>query len=111
MGGLLAAYAGLMHPNVFSRLMIFSPAFWMAPRIYFDAAHFFEPLASRFYLYGGQREGSTMVQDLEQFYDSIEQQSYGYDRTKFHLEIDPMGQHGEDRWGEEFPKALEWLYY
>lgn len=111
MGGLLAAYAGLMHPHVFSRLMILSPAFWMAPRIYFDAAHFYEPLASRFYLYGGGREGSNMVQDLEQFHETIGQQSYGYDRARFHLEIDPLGQHSEDRWGEEFPKALEWLYY
>jgi predicted alpha/beta superfamily hydrolase len=111
MGGLLAAYAGLMHPHVFSRLMIFSPAFWTAPRIYFDAAHFFEPFESRFYLYGGQKEGTSMAQSLQNFYETIEKQSFGFDRTRARLEIDPVGQTSEERWGEEFPKALEWLYY
>ncbi|TDB65360.1 alpha/beta hydrolase [Arundinibacter roseus] len=111
LGGLMAAYAGLMHPNVFGKLMVFSPSLWISPRIYFDASHFFEPLETRMYLYGGQKEGANMVQNLEFLYETLEQQGYGYDRVKLRLEIDPTGQHQEERWGEEFPKALEWLYY
>ncbi len=111
MGGLLAAYAGLMHPDVFGRYMVFSPSLWISPRIYFDAAHFFEPLDTRMYLYGGRREGSNMVKNLEIFYGTLEKQGYGYDRVKLHLEINPFGQHREEQWGDQFPKALEWLFY
>jgi predicted alpha/beta superfamily hydrolase len=111
MGGLLTAYAGLMHPDVFGKLMIFSPSLWLSPKIYFDATHFFEPFESRIYLYGGSREGSNMVYNLEKFHKTLLKQGYGYDRVKLHLEIDPQGQHREERWGEEFPKALEWLFY
>ncbi len=111
LGGLLAAYAGLMHPLVFGKLMIFSPSLWLSPRIYFDAVHFFEPFESRMYLYGGKREGANTVKNLESLYETLEQQGYGYDRVHLNLEIDPFGKHNEARWGEEFPKALEWLYY
>ncbi len=111
LGGLLAAYAGLMHPDVFSKLMIFSPSLWLSPKIFFDATHFFEPFESRMYLYGGNREGANMVNNLEKLYKTLETQGFGYDRVKLNLQIDPEGQHREERWGEEFPKALEWLYY
>jgi predicted alpha/beta superfamily hydrolase len=111
LGGLLAAYAGLMHPLVFSKLMVFSPSLWLSPRIYFDAAHFFEPLENRMYLYGGEREGANTVKNLESLYQTLERQGYGYDRVRLRLQIDPFGKHTEARWGEEFPKALEWLYF
>ncbi len=111
LGGLLATYAGLMHPDVFGKLMIFSPSLWISPRIHYDAIHFFEPFESRIYLYGGNREGANMVKNLKTLNETIEKQCYGYDRVKVKLEIDPQGKHNEARWGEEFPKALEWLYY
>lgn len=111
LGGLLAAYAGLMHPDVFSKLMVFSPSLWLSPRIYFDAMHFFEPFETRMYLYGGNREGANMVKNLEYLYETLEKQGYGYDRVQLQLEIDPFGKHHESRWGEEFPRALEWLFY
>ena len=111
LGGLLATYAGLMHPDVFGRLMIFSPSLWVSPRIHYDAIHFFEPFESRIYLYGGNREGANMVKNLKALNETIEKQGYGYERVKVNLQIDPQGKHNEARWGEEFPKALEWLYY
>ncbi|MBU1820409.1 MAG: carbohydrate esterase [Bacteroidetes bacterium] len=111
LGGLLAAYAGLMHPDVFGKQMIFSPSLWLSPKIFFDAIHFFEPFESRMYLYGGNREGANMVQNLEKFHKTLQKQGYGYDRVQLQLEIDPQGHHREERWGEEFPKALEWLFY
>lgn len=111
LGGLLATYAGLMHPDVFGKLMVFSPSLWVSPRIQFDAIHFFEPFESRIYLYGGNREGANMVKNLKALNETIEKQGYGYDRVKVKLEIDPQGKHNEARWGEEFPRALEWLYY
>jgi hypothetical protein len=27
------------------------------------------------------------------------------------MEIDPHGLHNEGRWGKEFPKAAEWLFF
>ena len=30
---------------------------------------------------------------------------------EFEISVDPKGKHNEARWGEEFPKAAEWLFF
>ncbi|GAB2788026.1 alpha/beta hydrolase-fold protein [Rhabdobacter roseus] len=110
LGGLLSVYAALMYPHVFGKLMIFSPSLWLSERVFFDAIHFFEPYATRMYLYGGGEEGGQMVPKLKQLRETIKGQGFGYDRVEIKLSVDPKGEHSEERWGEEFPKALEWLF-
>lgn len=110
-GGLLSIYAALMFPNVFGRLMIFSPSLWISQRIYFDAIHFFEPFETRIYLYAGGKEGSNMIPNMTKLQDTLHSQGFGYSRVKINTSIDPNGQHTEKRWSKEFPTALKWLYY
>jgi predicted alpha/beta superfamily hydrolase len=109
-GGLLSIYAALMFPDIFGRIMIFSPSLWISKRIYFDAIHFFEPFETRIYLYAGGKESENMIPNVNQLQETLKSQGFGYNRVKIHTSIDPTGQHTEKRWSEEFPEAMKWLY-
>lgn len=111
MGGLISIFATLMYPNVFSKMMIFSPSLWVTSKVFFDAIHFTHPTPTRVYLYAGGKEGSQMVPNVQRFKAALEKLGYNDSPVEFHLSIDPKGEHNEERWGREFPKALEWLYY
>ena len=110
MGGLISIYTGMMYPEKIGRLMVFSPALWTSPKIYFDAVEFFNPLDTRIYLYGGGKESTTMFSNIEKLIATIEGQGFSADKIQIKAELDPEGQHNEKRWGQEFPKALQWLF-
>ena len=110
MGGLISIYAGMMYPEVFQRLMIFSPSLWVTPNIPFQLVNFDRPYAGRVYLYGGRKESATMVPNLERLKRAIERKAKNH-QAEFNLSIDPNGEHNEARWGQEFPAALTWLFY
>lgn len=108
MGGLISIYAGLLHPEVYSKFMIFSPSLWISPRIYAEALHLTAFPATKIYLYAGGKEGANMVANAERFREALVRR--GHTKLEFHLEIDPQGRHNEARWGQEFPRAAEWLF-
>ena len=110
MGGLISIYAGFIYPAVFSNLRSFSPSLWVAPNIHFSAIHFDASLDTRIYIYAGAGESKNMVPNINRFKTAIEQQQFDANIT-FNLSIDPEGQHNEARWGQEFPKAVEWLFF
>lgn len=109
MGGLVSIYAGLMYPEVYSKLMIFSPSLWVAPNIHFHTINFRELYDTKIYLYGGGAEGAGMTPTLKRFKEALEQQGRG-SKINVRLVIDPRGKHNEVRWGREFPRAVKWLF-
>ena len=111
MGGLISIYAGLMYPSVFGRLMIFSPSLWVTQNVPFDAINFFQPKPTRIYVYAGGKEGSNMVPNAKRFKESVKNQGFDSSNVDFKISIDPNGLHSESRWGQEFPKAVEWLLF
>ncbi|MFD2570888.1 alpha/beta hydrolase [Spirosoma soli] len=111
LGGLISIYGGLMHPDVFGRLMVFSPSLWISPKIYFDAIRFKAPVPMRVFAYGGQAESKYMVSNLERFKESLVKQQYGGSPIDVYVSIYPEGTHEEAHWSREFPRALEWLFY
>ena len=64
MGGLISIYAGMMYPQVFGRLMVFSPSLWVTPNIRFQLLNFKAPYTGRVYLYGGKKESASMIPNL-----------------------------------------------
>lgn len=110
MGGLISIYTGMMYPESIGRLMVFSPALWTSPKIYFDAVEFFNPMDTRIYLYGGGKESVSMFANLEKLISTIESQGFSSEKIQIRAELDPEGLHNEKRWGQEFPKALQWLF-
>ncbi|MEA5459672.1 alpha/beta hydrolase-fold protein [Arcicella sp. LKC2W] len=109
LGGLISIYAGLMFPEAFGRLMIFSPALWISPNIYFDAIDFLSHLPTRIYVYAGGQESAAMIPNVEKLKQTFERQ--GVKKTEINISLDPEGNHSEDQWGKEFPKAMEWLFF
>ena len=111
LGGLISLYAGMMHPDVFGRLMVFSPSLWISPKIYFDAIRFQAPVPMRVFVYGGEAESKHMVPNLERFKGSLLKQRYGGSPIDVHISVLPEGTHEEVHWSREFPRAIEWLFY
>ncbi|GAB3799172.1 alpha/beta hydrolase-fold protein [Spirosoma humi] len=111
LGGLISIYAGLLHPDVFGRLMVFSPSLWISPKIYFDAIRFKAPVPMKIYAYGGEKESEYMVPNIQRFNESLVRQNYGGHSIDIRVSVDPTGTHQEAHWAREFPKAVEWLFY
>lgn len=111
MGGLISLYAGLMYPETIGRLMVFSPSLWVSTKIYFDIAEFFSPINTKIYLYGGGKEGEAMIPNVRKIKETIDNQRWDTDKVDVKISLDSKGEHSEKRWGQEFSKALEWLFY
>ena len=91
LGGLISIYAGLMHPDVFGRLMVFSPSLWISPKIYFDAIRFQAPVPMKIYAYGGEKESSYMVPSIQRFNETVSRQRRDGHPIDVHLSVDPDG--------------------
>lgn len=111
LGGLITVYGGLIYPSVFGRLMIFSPSLWAMQNVPFNTMKFSQPSPTKIYAYGGGLEGSNMVPNIDSFQQNIKNQGFDESKIQFKKSIDPHGLHNERRWGEEFPKAVEWLFF
>jgi len=105
MGALISEYALLKYPEVFGAAGLFSPAFWISPEIYTDAANAEADVITRYYLYAGGKESSTMVNDIERMYDVLgKKKRYEINRT-----LNPIGEHKEKYWQQAFPAFYVWL--
>ncbi len=111
MGGLISIYSGLIYPEVYGKMMIFSPSLWLTPKIYFHAINFINPFFTKIYLYAGGKESKTMLPNIRRLKSALHSRGLDDSKIKFNLSIDPEGGHGEQRWGEEFPKTLKVLFY
>lgn len=110
MGGLVSIYAGLMYPETIGRLLVFSPSLWVSSKIYFDAMEFFHPQETKMYLYAGGKESDYMLPNLQKLRETIENQGFDAKKLDIHTSIDLAGEHQEKRWGQEFPKAISYLF-
>lgn len=111
MGGLVSIFSGLMYPEIFGKLMVFSPSLWVIPKIKLGFLDFFEPLETRLYLYAGGDESKTMVTHVTKLRDRLLKRESLQGKMKVKLSINKEGKHNETFWSDEFPKAIEWLYF
>ena len=111
MGGLISHYAALYHSDTFSKVMVFSPSFWIYPDVYKETREFEPKSNTRFFLFGGAKEGSNMVENLFEIRNILQNKQQQHQSVNFKLVIDPNGTHTESIWGREFPKAISWLFY
>ncbi len=111
MGGLVSIFSGLMYPEVYSKLMIFSPSLWVIPKLKFSFVDFFEPQPTKIYLYAGGDEGETMVKHTLKFKKRLLKRESLKDKMHIKLSINDEGKHNETYWSDEFPKAIEWLFF
>jgi predicted alpha/beta superfamily hydrolase len=98
------------HPEIFGNMMIFSPSLWISKKIYQLALKFEPRDFTDIYLYAGGMESANHFAQVSEFYEIL--------RSKKHLphldvvfSHNPIGQHKEIHWGQQFPIALKWLYF
>ena len=111
MGGLVSIFSGLMYPEVYGKLMIFSPSLWVVPKINFAGLDFFEPNDTKIYLYAGGDESETMIKHVMKFKKKILKNELVANKMKIKLSTNLLGKHNETYWSDEFPKAIEWLFF
>jgi predicted alpha/beta superfamily hydrolase len=109
MGALIATYAALRYPAVFSKVGVFSPAFWFAnPQLHqYLRQHPANP-DTRFYFVSGTTESTTMVPHMRAVRDSLAY--YGVPAANLNFNTRTDGQHAEWFWRREFPAGYQWLY-
>ena len=110
MGGLISIFSGLRYPDIFGRLMIFSPSLWVKPdmKIKVDDENNSD---TKIYLYAGGDESETMISHVKNFKECIIATEFVKDKMKINLSINKQGKHNEIYWSDEFPKAIEWLFF
>ena len=105
MGGLISMYAILKYPKVCGGAGVFSPAFWVGPKIFDDIKTKGEEVNSKIYFYCGGQEGETMEPDMVKAFEEMRAVS----RSIMVSSIRPDGKHTESVWKDEFPLFYLWL--
>jgi predicted alpha/beta superfamily hydrolase len=111
MGGLISLYAGLNHQETFSKMMIFSPSLWIAPRIFQQAVNFHPELPTKMYIYAGGKESEKHMPNVLRFKNALVENKVKSINMDLKLSLNPEGTHSESFWRPEFPRALKWLYF
>jgi alpha-glucosidase len=108
MGGIISMYAVLKYPEVFGGAGIFSPAFWVGPKIFDDIKDKGGKVENaRLYFYAGEKEGDRMVPDMVKAHTEMMKVSKPVEN--FVLTVDSNGMHNEPTWRKWFPRFYLWL--
>ena len=110
MGGLISLYAGVKEPEVFGKLMIFSPSLWVSRMIFNDSISFKPLEKSSLYLYAGGKESKKHLPNVKKL-ESIMTKKEKNGPFHFQLSVNTEGEHAEVYWRKEFPIALKWLFF
>lgn len=109
LGGLMAYYGILKHPDVFGGAGVFSPAFWIAPEPLKQLTDSLgRQVKGKIFFYIGEREGNDgmkYVKDLQRISDQLATVS----PAVIYSIIDPAGQHTESVWRNWFPEFYRWI--
>jgi predicted alpha/beta superfamily hydrolase len=109
MGALVSIFSGIRYPEIFGRLMIFSPSLWVGPKLKIKSQE--ETQDTKIYLYAGGDESETMIDQVQKFKNQMIEDRFVANRMKINLSINKLGKHTETFWSDEFPKAIEWLFF
>ena len=110
MGGLVSIFGGLKNPEVFGKLMIFSPSLWVVPELKISPkkANLSD---AKVYLYAGGDESPSLIQYVQKFQKDLIESEFVKNKSNINLSINRRGNHSETYWSDEFPIAIEWLFF
>jgi len=130
LGGLLALYLGLKHPQVFGKIAALSPSVWWHQRMMMQFAASVTlrpPLPKRsifrrrvaepgpqaprptIWLDIGTKEGPRIVPDVEQFRDILLQKGWREGEDLHYEQVDGA-EHNELAWSQRIGRVLQFLY-
>jgi predicted alpha/beta superfamily hydrolase len=105
MGGIISMYAVLKYPKVFGGAGVFSPAFWVGPKIFDDIKTKGKLVNSKIYFYCGGQESESMEPDMIKAFEEMRKVSKSHMTTV----VRPDGKHTEWVWRQEFPLFYLWM--
>jgi predicted alpha/beta superfamily hydrolase len=108
LGGLITHFGGFTYNEVFSRLGVFSPSYWISDSCFtlVESSTHNDPM--RIYSIAGTLEGTTMTGPLAEMEEAYTDAGLS---TEEHITfVHPDGQHSEWYWAREFKDAYEWLW-
>jgi len=107
MGGLISLYTISAYPEVFGSAGVFSPALWLAPKIYEELAKNLTGLKDKkIFVVAGDKEGTAMVRDAKKVYDILN--ADGKNRNVAFIERED-GKHTEWFWHREFESFYKFI--
>jgi len=108
MGGLISLYAGIEYPEVFEKLMIFSPSLGFSPEIFdlVEERGFEQNL--RIYMMSGGLEGGTVSEEMLNMELLLIENGFAANELLSIVISD--GDTSEWFWGREFADAYYWLF-
>ena len=109
MGALISVYAALRYPQAYSKVGVFSPAFWFARDSLASYIRQAKPrLPTRFYFVAGETESPTMVPYMADVRNLLRETGSAATDLDYATRAD--GKHAEWFWRREFSAAYQWLY-
>ena len=108
MGGLISMYAGFREPETFSRLGVFSPAYWTADPVFEFVREAVGLSPMRVCTVVGEREGPAYVGDVVTMDAAMT--SSGLGTAEYWTTTHADGEHAEWYWAREFAEVYQWLW-
>jgi metallo-beta-lactamase class B len=108
MGAVISMYTVAKYPNVYSKLGIFSPAFWFSDSLFTFVKNTQLNKGLKVYNVSGATESKNMVPDMKRM-DSL-LIAKGLDSSSRFLTVKADGAHSEWFWKREFPAAFNFLF-
>ena len=108
MGGLISHYAGLRHPDVFGKVGVFSPSFWISEKGFEYAQSRSNIQDSKMFFLVGSKEGDNMIEDMDRMIEVMK--NNGFNATNITSKLVEGGTHSEGLWRGVFPEAISWLF-
>ena len=109
LGGLISLYAAVKYQGVFSKVGVFSPAYWInkdSLQNFITSTGYKQPL--RIYTIGGKNESQSLVGDINDIENTLTQA--GFDAAQRKVSIHNDGAHSEWYWKREFGSVYQWLF-
>jgi len=110
LGGLLAMYVGLRHPEVFGAIAAMSPSVWWHDRVILNVVdQVLSTERPRIWLDIGGREGGEALQDARLLRDHLTAQGWDL-RSDLRFFEDRRADHSERAWARRAGVMLEYLF-
>lgn len=107
-GGLITMYGGMAYPEIFGKLGVFSPSYWVNDSCFIQVSETEHSLDMRIYTIAGALEGITMTDNVNLMELTLD--AAGLDADEHTAIIHADGQHSEWYWAREFEAAYQWLW-
>jgi predicted alpha/beta superfamily hydrolase len=108
LGALISMYAAAEYQNVFSKALIFSPAFWFHDSCFTQVRLRQKQFSMRYYFMSGTNESADMVPQMQLMASIL--RGVGYTDDEFKTVTKADGEHKEWFWAREFGDGYKWLF-